>query len=238
MPPPTPHDIPTFADKWNDFLASDAVFLAEDTLAFAQGRAQHLTFLVRIEDASAREYAARVTDRLANIAGVEPFPEWYWHITVKGAGFQVIKRTHDDDVLRQDVSRLASRARPLFERAPAFEAQLGPPNAFPGGVILEVHDGGAVRALNQQLLDVEDVARYEFDGAVFLPHVSIAQFGSREGLAELKGRLAALREEGPGPSFPVRRVELVRAWLTDEVTELETLATYALAPARRAGAAP
>lgn len=241
MPDETPSAdrVLSYAEVWDGFLARDAVVLAEQTIEpFARGRAQHLTFLVRVEDAAARAYAAGVIDRIADVPGVEPFPDWYWHVTIKGAGFQTIKRVYDDDILRQDVPRMSSQAKAVFDRASAFDAEIGPPNGFPGGVILEVHDGGAVRALNEQLLEhVTGIPRYEFDGAPFLPHISITRFRSAEGLALLKERLAALRTEPPGPRLPVRRIELVKAWVTEEVPELETLASYQLRPAA-GGAAP
>lgn len=223
-------DVPTYASTWEAFLARDEVALGEDRSAWARGRAQYLTFLVRIEDAPARAYVTSAVERLAGIPGVEAYPDWYWHVTVKGAGFQVIKRSHDDDILRQDASRLAAQARRVFDATPAFDAQLGPPNAFAEAAILEVHDGGAVRALNTRLLEeVEGIGRYPFDGAKFLPHVSIAQFTSGEGLSELKERLTELRNDAAGPRFQVRRIELVRAWLSEDVPEFDTLATYALA---------
>ena len=228
-----------FADVWRAFLARDGLELADDMSDWARGRAQYLTFLARIEDAAARDYASRVIERLANLPGVEPFPEWYWHITIKGAGFQVIKRVHDDDVLREHVSRLAAQAKTLLGREKAFELQLGPANGFPEVVFLEVHDNGAVRALNELLLGgIDGMARYPNDGARWLPHVSIARFTSNDGLDQLKETLAELRGEPPGPRFQVRRIELVKAWLSEDVPELDTLATYTLAPERSLGAAP
>ena len=206
--------------------------------AFARGRAQFLAFISRIEDPYARQYVARVVERIAGIPGIEPFPDWYWHITIKGAGFQVIKRSHDDDIMREDVSRIASRAKAAIDRVQAFDVQLGPPNAFPDASILEVHDGGAARALNDALAGIDNVARYPSDGERYLPHVSAARFTSGEGIEQLKAALAELRAEGAGPGFQLRRVELVKAWLSEDVAEFDTLATYTLAPGRSLGAAP
>ncbi len=220
-----------FDEAWARFQQLDALLLAGDTLEYewTRGRAQYLTFLVRLEDAAARDYVSRVQERIAGISGVEPYPDWYWHITVKGAGFQVIKRTHDDDVLRQDVPRIAGEAHKLLAQQPAFEAQLGPANGFSEVVFLEVHDGGRVRELNTLLTENLPVPRYPIDGEIFLPHVSIARFTSNEGLAQLKETLAALRQEGPGPTFSVRRIEFVKVWLSEAVPEFDTLATYPLA---------
>ena len=223
----------SFDGAWASFKQRDALLLAGDTLEWewTRGRAQYLTFLVRIEDAAARDHIARMQERIAGIPGVEPHPDWYWHITVKGAGFQVIKRTHDDDLLRQDVPRVAAKARAALTREPAFDAQLGLANGFAEVVFLEVWDGGRTRELNQHLCEaLPELPRYPIDGGLLLlPHVSIARFTSNEGLAQLKQALASLRGEGPGPSFQVRRVEFVKVWLSEAMPEFDTLATYSLA---------
>ena len=221
-----------FDEAWTRFQRLDALLLAGDTLEheWTRGRAQYLAFLARLEVAAARAYVSRVQQRIADIPGVELYPDWYWHITVKGGGFQVIKRTHDDDVLRQDVPRIAAQARTLLAREPAVQARLGLPNGFSEVVFIEVHDGGRVRELNALLTEQLPVPRYPIDGAgVFLPHVSIARFTSNDGLPQLKETLAALRREEPGPAFSLSRIEFVKVWLSEQMPEFDTLATYPLA---------
>ena len=224
--------VSSFEDAWARFQARDSLLLAGETSEWewTKGRAQYLTFMVRIEDRAAREYLARMAEKLAAIPGVEPYPDWYWHITVKGAGFQVIKRNHEDDVLQRDVPRIAGKARALLTREEAFEIQLGLAGGFAEVAFIEVQDAGRIRQLNARLMEgVPELARYPIDGAGFLPHVSIARFTSSDGLDELKATLAALRAEGPGPSFPVRRVEFVKAWFSEEVPEFDVRAIYPLA---------
>jgi 2'-5' RNA ligase len=220
-----------FAAAWERFQQLEALHAFGDTLEaeWTQGRAIYLALLIRIEDAAAREYIARVQERLAGIAGLELYPEPYWHATVKGGGFQVIKKTRPDDILRQDVPRIAAKAREAFAREGAFEAQIGPPSGFPEVVLLEVHDGGRIRELNTRVCEaLPEFLRGPFDGARFLPHISIARFVSNDGLAELKEALTSLRNE-PGPTVQVRRVEFVKVWLSEAMPEFETLATYPLA---------
>jgi 2'-5' RNA ligase len=224
----------SFEDAWARFQARDSLRLAGDTLEWewSRGRAQFLAFLVRIEDATIREHLSDIVDRLAGIPGVEPYPDWYWHVTVKGVGFQVIKRTQQDDVLRQDVPRIAGEARSLLTQHEAFEAQLGLVNAFAEVVFVEVLDQGRFGDLSVAVREAPEIPRLPIDEAPFLPHVSIARFTSNEGLAELKEALTSLRAEGPGPSFTVGRVEFVKAWLSEETPEFDTLATYPLRSAR------
>lgn len=222
----------SFEDAWERFQARDSLRLVGDTREWewTRGRAQYLAFLVRVEDSDTRRHLIRATEWLAGIPGVEIYPDWYWHITVKGVGFQVIRRAHEDDVLRQDVPRIVNEARAILAGQPAFEGQLGLVNGFAEVVFAEVRDNGRLRELNACLSDgLPHVPRHPIDASAFLPHISIARFTSDEGLDEVKAALAELRSEGTGPTFPVRRVEFVKAWLSEETPEFDTLASYSLA---------
>lgn len=222
----------SFEDAWARFQALDSLVLAEDTLEgqWAQGRAQYLTFLARVEDRAARERLARVVERLDGIPGVEPFPESYWHITVKGAGFQVIKRTREDEVLREDVPRIANKARSVLADESAFEVRLGLANAFGEVAFVEVWGGDRFRALNTRMMEsIPEIPRFPIDGAGFLPHVSVARFTSNDGLGHLKAALAGLRAEAtPGPTLPVRRIDFIKAWLSEQAPDFDVLASYPL----------
>lgn len=196
---------------------------------FTQGRAQYLAFLVRIESLEAQAYVAAVQKRIASIPGIELYPQPYWHMSVKGAGFQVVKRSLSDDVLREDVPRIMAEARRLLAGERAFEARLGALAGFPEVMFIEVHDGGRIRELNMLLAEgLPQVPRYPIDAGVFLPHVSIARFTSNDGLAQLKAVLASVRSEAAGPVVHVGRIEFVKVWLSEAMPEFQTLATYNL----------
>jgi 2'-5' RNA ligase len=228
----TPQIESTFEAARAAFDRIESLRLADSTIEyeFTRGRAQYLAFLIRIEDPAAQQYIASAIERLDGIPGVEPYPEAYWHMSVKGGGFQVIKRSYPDDVLREDVPRIAAKAKALLAGQPAFEAQLGAIAGFPEVVFIEVHDSGRIRALNSLLTEgLPQVPRYPIDAGVFLPHVSIARFTSNDGLKQLKQTIARHRGDANGPSVLVRRVEFVKVWLSEETPEFETLATYSLA---------
>jgi 2'-5' RNA ligase len=219
----------SFEDAWSHFQTADSVRLAEEGHLLSLGRAQMLGFLIRIEDRAVRRHAEAIVERVSGVPGVEPLPDEHWHVTVKLAGFQVIKRVNDDDILREEVSALGRQCGSIIAKQSAYEARIGLPNAFADAVFLEVHDGGATAALNAALSAHELVATYPHEGDHFLPHMSIARFNSTDGLAELKSTLAELREVDGGPSFTVSRVDFVKAWLTDDEPDIETLAGYRLA---------
>lgn len=220
----------SFAQTWACFQALDSLLLLPDTLesAWPHGRTQYLAFLVRVEDAAARRHISRVIDRIRGLPGVEPYPQSYWHITIKGIGFEVPYPSSADEVSPAGAERIAAAARAVLAPQPAFQVELGLPNGFPQVVFLEALDGRHVRSLNTRLLEVPEIIRYPIDGPVFLPHISIARFSSSESLAQLQAALAALREEGPGPSFRVSHVQLIRARLSDEAPTLQVIADYPL----------
>ena len=111
--------------------------------------------------------------------------------------------------------------------------QIGPLSAFAEVVFTEVWDGGRIRELNMAMLGaMPHLLRYPIDGAVFLPHVSIARYSSDEGLAELKSVISELRQTmAPGPRFTVGAVDLIQARLSDSTPALEFLRRYDLVAA-------
>ncbi|MDO8615074.1 MAG: 2'-5' RNA ligase family protein [Dehalococcoidia bacterium] len=208
---------PDFARAWQRFQALDCLRLAQDTLEseWTRGRTDYLAFLVPVADPAAQDHIARTIEGICGIAGVEAYPPSYWHITVKGAGFQVDSPALDDDVAASAIDGIIARARAIFAAEPPFDIRIGLANGFPEVVFLEVSDGGRVRALNSRLLqEVAGLARYPIDGRGFLPHISIARFISSDGLPQLKQALAQLRRGAGGPTFRVREVQLIRARLS------------------------
>jgi 2'-5' RNA ligase len=222
----------SFDDAWRQFLASPSVRLDDlERAGRAGGRAQLLVFLVRVSDERAVERLLRVRDALDGIPGVDPFPQEYWHVTVKLCGFQVIRRTREDDVLRDQIPLLLGQAAGALRREEAFEVELGRVNAFPSAVFVEVDDGGRLGRLNHALTEaLPSVHRYDVDGDGYLPHVTAARFTGQEGLAELKERLTRLHEERGGSLF-VQQVDFVRVWLTEEYPGFDTVRSFPLAAA-------
>jgi hypothetical protein len=221
-----------FGDAWRRFLALKTVRLQQETLEWEweRGRTDYVAFLIAVADPEVRKHVAGEVAQVEDIPGVEPYPEGYWHVTVKGVGFLQDEATRPDEVTRADVEKIAEIARPLIEAMPAFDLRLGPASAFAEVVILEAHDGGVVRGMNQCLLaEVPALQRYPVDGDVFLPHVSIARFASDEGLPALKKRLAGMRERATTVSFRAEEVMLIQAHLAaGQAPMFELLASYEL----------
>jgi 2'-5' RNA ligase len=222
-----------FDAAWTQFQSLEALRLVPETLEseWMRGRDTYLAFLILVDDPMAVSHLRDIVRKIEHIPGVEPYPESYWHITVKGIGFEAETAERPDDVSRRDFGRIALPARRVFAAQPAFEVTLGPANGFPEVVFAEVRDSLPVRELNTRLLEaLPDLIRYPFDGEVFLPHVSVARFTADDGLDELKATLSSLRGDDPGPGLLIKDVQLVRAHLSATAPTLETIETYSLRP--------
>lgn len=220
-----------FDAAWSRFQAIERLRLIPDTLEseWTRGRDTYLALLIPVDEPAAVSRLRNLARQVEKIPGVEPYPENYWHITIKGIGFDVTNAALPEDVRGSDVPRIAQAARAVFAKQAPFAVRIGLANAFPEVVIAEVWDSLPVRDLNGRLLEaVPGLVRYPFDGTNFLPHMSVARFSSEEGLAELKGTLSRLRGDDPGPGFTVRAVRLIRARLSERAPTFETIETYAL----------
>ncbi len=224
----------TFDDAWNRFQALDSLRLVDETLEseWRRGRSEYLAFLVPIEDDAARRHIAATIDRIAGIPGVQPYREDYWHITVKGAGFRLERPTKPDEISHETATAITAAANRALAPEHEFDASLGAVNALDGVVCFEVLGDGRVAHLNQTLTAAAPEMTHHPVDRLFLPHISIAHFTSNEGLGQLKSTLAALRSDhSDGPTFPVQRIDLILARLSESGPDFELLASYPLRPA-------
>ncbi len=220
-----------FDAAWAQFQTLDSLRLVPDTLEaeWTRGRDTYLAFLVPIEDPAVAEHLRKLVRAVEDIPGVEPYPEDYWHITIKGLGFENANRGRRDNVSTSAVRSVAEAARHVFARQPPFEARIGLAAAFPEVVFAEVWDALPVRDLNGRLLEaIPSLVRYQFDGPHFLPHISVARFTSNDGLPQLKEAVSRSREEGAGPPLSVGEIQLIRAHLSERAPILETIEIYRL----------
>ena len=229
MPEPSPE----YAAAWARFQALDRLILGPETIesAWAHGRDRYAALLIPVDDPPAVAHIHDVLDRMGDIPGVEPYPEPYWHITIKGIGFVANPGGTSDEVSASHLQTVSRLIAEVLASQPPFVVQAGRINAFAEVVLLEAWDGGSVRELNTRILEtVPGIIRQPFDGRFFLPHISIARFTSDEGLPRLKTALAELRESPPGPSFTVGHADLISAHLSAAAPTLEILHSYHLAP--------
>jgi 2'-5' RNA ligase len=220
-----------FDAAWERFQSRDRLILGPETLesAWAHGRDRYAALLIPVDDPPTVAHISRTLERTAGIAGIDPYPEPYWHITIKGIGFMRDPAAGGDEISSEHLEHVSGLIGDILSGRAPFEVQVGRANAFPEVVFLEAWEGGHVRELNTRITDsVPGIVRQPHDGPAFLPHISIARFSSDEALAELKGVLRELREDPPGPAFVVRHLDLICAHLSAGPPELERLRRYEL----------
>ncbi len=197
----------SFDDAWRWFMdGGEPEPIAERRERFTAGRAQFLSFQVPVSDMPVADEVEAVQDELADIDGLDLMPRDLLHASIRGVGFQVIARTRPDDILREDVGRISSRAARAIHDTTPIEATIGPVNVFPDAVVLEVHDGGRLAELRARLDVLERDDAFGFEPAQYLPHVTIATFRDADAAAPLRERLPQLRQRAPAPTT-IKRVE-------------------------------
>jgi 2'-5' RNA ligase len=218
----------SFEDAWRRFQEATTVHVGLGIEDESQGRALFLAFVVHVVDREVRAAIASFVDGLRDVPCLDLYPGDFWHTTVKMVGFQVVKRTRPDEVLPEEVGPMLHTAEKALAGQEPFQVEIGPVNAFSDAVFLEVHDGGRLKALHQQLIDaLTRCPHFPHDGDSYLPHVTLARYASQEGLQGLRDRLAALRSQRLG-TLAVQRVEFIKVWLGGEYPELNVVRSIGL----------
>jgi hypothetical protein len=217
-----PHEIVSvpldrsFDEAWRGYTAGGALVPLEEQRAhLSQGRAQLLAFHAPMDVGPVQALAAQVIDALADVEGLLPLPDDLLHCSIRAAGFQVIRKQRPDDVQREDIGPIVSRAQEALRRFAPVAVDVGPVNVFPDALVLEVRHDGALAAVRDALGPVVGADAFGIDDTQYLAHVSIAFFADARCGDALRERLPALRELPP-VAVAVRQVDFVRWWLLDD----------------------
>ncbi len=220
----------SFEEAWRWFEEGGEPAVADDRWAetWTGGRAQLLALIAPVVDQQVLEAIARMQERLAVVPGVVPFSIDYLHVTLLTLGFQVVRKTRDDEVTREEAVALAERAARLLHTEPPLGVALGQPNLLNEAIVCEVEDAGSVSGLACTLADALGLPSPE----PMLPHVTIARCLAPVDRTALLDRMRALRGQQTQHPFKIRRIELARAWLLggfpSEEPELDAVRTYVL----------
>jgi 2'-5' RNA ligase len=158
------------------------------------------------------EVEAGLAEALAGCDGagcLTPFPPDYWHITVVPPALLSRGTATPAILLREAFAEQAlAVARDAVRGYGPFEVRVKGVNAFKDVVVAIPYDGGHSRELSRRLRGaLPQLPERYLDGHTPLPHISLAQYKSNDGLDVLAAALAALREQEFG-SFQVDRLEI------------------------------
>ena len=180
---------------------------------WAKGRTDYITFLIRVEAPEILTEAQKVQEGLRAFSCADPYPVEYLHLTIKETGcFLVDKKENEDEIKRDEVSKLVESARKVLDGVEGFTINVQNLNHFRSNIVAETHDRGEIREMNRRLLGLEGVQKMRYDYPSFLPHMSLCQFKGTEDHDQLVEYLEANRETVLG-GFKVEKVSLGKAIL-------------------------
>ncbi len=163
----------------NDFVPNTKTF--KPFSGWNSGYPDHLVFLVRLNQIESDEIIKRINDMQKILACFEayiPFPDEYYHITVKALGFLDVDHTEDD------VELIINKVPDILSRFDSFNISINQIKVFPSVIYAGIDDDGLFRELNKSLLQVSEI-KLKYDYPAYIPHMALGTFKENESLDEL-----------------------------------------------------
>ena len=203
---------------WQEFLQRPAVFVYEPRIFRIPGVVAMLTVQASVADRSIRRRLRRLMEGLKSIPCIEPFPDDYLHMTIVPPALLTTGKPRPPLLLPDGFENqaLEPMRRALRGHGP-FEVRIQGLNVFRDVLVAVAHDGGHSAELRRRLTEaVPDLPQTYWNMLPPLPHISLAQFKSTDGVIQLRDAVAQLRDVYLG-TLRVTRVCLVRLPLREGV---------------------
>lgn len=205
---------------WNERREMDLVTTTAEDVA-ERDVSRHLVLLARVDDAVASGLQ-RTLEGLSAFDCLAVPPERYLHVTVTIVG----NVGPEHRLSRADESRIVEELHEAFDGAEPFDVSFPRFDLFPSVVFAAIEDGGGFAELNERACGVEGIEIHDRDEG-FTPHLTLAQFRSRDDYDELLEWLEEHRELEV-PSMRVTDVDLVAVDLDQRFPEFDTVEQYSL----------
>jgi 2'-5' RNA ligase len=203
---------------WQEFLQRPIVLVYEPRFLRIPGVVAMLTLQASVTDRSIRARLRRVANDLKAVAGLEPFPDDHFHMTIVPP---VLLTTGErrpplllPDGFESQTLRLMREA--LRDYGP-FEVRIQGLNVFRDVLVAVALDGGHSAEIRRRLAEVvPELPDKYWNILPSLPHISLAQFTTAESVTQLRDAVAPLRDTYLG-TLRVTRLYLVRSPLVEGV---------------------
>lgn len=203
---------------WQEFLQRPAVFVYEPRLFRIPGVVGMLSVQARVTDRSIRRRLRRVVEGLGNVPCIEPFPDDYYHLTVVPPALLTTGEPYPPLLLPDGFEKQAlGPMRKALRGYGPFEVRIQGLNVFRDVLVAIAYDGGHSAEIRWRLVEaVPELPRKYWNALPPLPHISLGQFCSTEGVTRLRDAVTQLRDVYLG-TLHVTRLYLVRSPLREGV---------------------
>ena len=203
---------------WQEFRRHPAVLVYEPRLARIPGVVAMLTIQASVTDRSLRARLRRVVNELKNVACLEPFPDDHLHMTVVPPVLLTTGERRPPLLLPDGFENQAlGPTREALRGYGPFEVRVQGLNVFRDVLVAIAYDGGHSVEIRRRLAEVvPELPDKYWNVLPALPHISLAQFTSAEGVTRLRDAVASLKDVYLG-TLHVTRLYLVRSSLREGV---------------------
>lgn len=203
---------------WQEFLQRPVVFVYEPRFLRIPGVVAMLTVQASVTDRSIRARLRRVVEGLRAVACFEPFPDSHLHMTVVPPALLTTGEPRPPLLLPDgfEIEALGPIREALRGYGP-FEVRVQGLNVFRDVLVAVAYDGGHSAEIRRRLVEtVPELPDKYWNVLPSLPHISLAQFTSAEGVTQLRDSVTPLRDVYLG-TLRVTRLHLVRSPLREGV---------------------
>lgn len=193
----------------------------------AKGRPRYLLFAITIEDPEIIQEIQAYQNHLEQFECTKCIPEDNLHITLKRVGYIVETPSSPNEHSPKDVLEIAYQAQDIFEEVEPFEIQLSDVETFPKALYASIEESNELTQLHNKLgSEIDKLDMYEFESDDFIPHLTLAQYDSRD---EFNALIDVLDEfPKPKSSITVDSISLIAADMTQVFPQERCLYKYEL----------
>lgn len=138
-------------------------------------RKDHIVFLIRFNK-EIRKKIHEYQKKLLPFNCFIPFPENYFHITIKPWGFLNKNKENTDDLTQDEINKICKKIQINLK---PFEIKLEGADIFCDVVYLKIKDNGMLKKINQILIQNDEIPESWRDGNNFIAHCPLGTFRNK-----------------------------------------------------------
>lgn len=143
-----------------------------------RGRARYLTVMMPVQDGKVVARVQALQERLRAIPDLDLHPPSSLHLTIRGLGFRVAKRSAPDEVDDALLPEVLEGIAAVAQANPPFEVRLRRVNSWDTAPFIEARSGGRITAIRAALAErLPFLQDFTYEGG-FLPHLTVGYYNA------------------------------------------------------------